>query len=122
MTFTAWVRRYPLRSFLALAFGISWGGVLIVMGSTDFNLIELRLRDTGLIFASMLLGPSVAGLTMTAMLDGRQGLRHLASRVAHYRVGVRWYGVALLTMPLLLLATLWPLSLFVDPAFAPRFQ
>ena len=122
MTFTAWVRRYPLRSCLALAFGISWGGILIVMGSTDFNLIELRPLDTGLILASMLLGPSVAGLTMTAMLDGRPGLHHLASRVAHCRGGLRWYLVALLTMPLLLLATLWPLSVSVDPAFAPRFQ
>ena len=122
MTVTAWVRRYPLCSYFALVFGISWGGILIVLGAADFNLIELRRRDTGLIFASMLLGPSVAGLTMTAMLDGRQGLHRLASRVARYRVGLRWYLVALMTMPLLLLATLWPLSLFVDPAFAPRFQ
>lgn len=122
MTFTAWVRRYPLRSYFALVFGISWGGILIVLGAADFNLIELRPLDTGLIFASMLLGPSVAGLTMTAMLDGRQGLRHLASRVAHYQVGLRWYLVALLTMPLLLLAALWPLSVFVDPAFAPQFR
>ena len=122
MTFTAWVRRYPLRSYFALVFGISWGCILIVLGAADFNLIELRPLDTGLIFASMLLGPSVAGLTMTAMLDGRQGLRHLASRVAHYQVGLRWYLVALLTMPLLLLAALWPLSVFVVPAFAPQFR
>jgi uncharacterized protein len=122
MTFAARVRRDPLHSYFALVFGISWGGILIVMGSTDFNLIDLRPLDTGLVFVSMLLGPSVAGLAMTAMLDGRQGLRHLALRAARYRVGLRWYAVALLTMPLLLLATLWPLSVFVDPAFAPRFQ
>jgi uncharacterized protein len=122
MTFTAWVRQYPLRSYLALVFGISWGGILIVMGSAGFNLMELRPLDTSLIFVSMLLGPSVAGLTMTAIFDGRQGLHRLASQLAHYRVGLRWHLLALLTMPLLLLATLWPLSVFVDPAFAPRFQ
>ena len=122
MTFTAWARRDPLRSYFAVVFGISWGGILIVMGYRDFNLMELRPLDTGLVFASMLLGPSVAGLAMTAMLDGRAGLRHLASQAALYRVGLRWYAVALLTMPMLLLATLWPLSVFVDPAFAPRFQ
>ena len=122
MTFTAWVRRYPLSSYFALAFGISWGGILIVLGATDFNLVELMPPDTGLIFASILLGPSVAGLTMTAMRDGRQGLHRLGSRVAHYRVGLRRYLVALMTMPLLLLATLGPLSVFVDSAFAPRFQ
>ncbi len=87
MTFAARVRRDPLRSYFALVFGISWGGILIVMGSTDFNLIDLRPLDTGLVFVSMLLGPSVAGLAMTAMLDGRQGLRHLVSRAARCRVG-----------------------------------
>jgi membrane protease YdiL (CAAX protease family) len=122
MTLTACVRQHPLSSYFALAFGISWGSILIVLGATDFNLVENRTLDTGLIFVSMLLGPSVAGLTMTAMLDGRQGLRRLGSQAARYRVGLRWYLVALMTIPLLLLATLVPLSVFVDPAFAPQFQ
>ena len=39
-----------------------------------------------------------------------------------WRLGVRWYAVALLATPLPLFAILWPLSAFVDPAFAPRFQ
>jgi CAAX protease family protein len=78
--------------------------------------------DTGLSFIAMLLGPSIAGLAITALLDGRRGLRELVSSLARWRVSGRWRGVALLTMPLLLLATLWPLSVLVDPAFAPRFQ
>jgi membrane protease YdiL (CAAX protease family) len=39
-----------------------------------------------------------------------------------WRFGVRWYAVALLTTPFLLLAILWPLSVLEAPAFAPRFQ
>jgi len=122
MTFTAWLRRYPVSSYCALTYGISWGGILIVVSAAGFNLVELRPLDTGLIFVSMLLGPSSSGLTLTALLKGREGMRRLGSRVAHWRVGLRWYVVALMTMPLLLLATLWPLSVFVDPAYAPRFQ
>lgn len=35
---------------------------------------------------------------------------------------MRWYALALLTLPLLVLAVLWPFSLMADPAFAPRFR
>ncbi|OIP17824.1 MAG: hypothetical protein CO105_15385 [Comamonadaceae bacterium CG_4_9_14_3_um_filter_60_33] len=122
MRFETLLRRYPVCSFFALAFGISWGGILIVMAATDFNLLDLRPLDTGLIFVLMLLGPSVAGLALTALLEGRAGFHRLRVRAARWRVGFCWYLVALMTMPLLLLATLWPLSIFLDPAFSPRFQ
>jgi uncharacterized protein len=116
------LRRHPLLSYFALAFAISWGGILIVMGATDFDLLDMRPLDTGLIFVLMLLGPSVSGLALTALLEGRAGFRRLRAAAVLWRVGVRWYLVALATMPLLLLATLWPLGIFLDPAFAPRFQ
>lgn len=122
MRFQSLVRSYPVCSFFALAFGISWGGILAVLSATNFNLLDLRPLHTGLIFVLMLLGPSVAGLTLTALLEGRDGLHRLRARLAHWRVGLRWYLVALVTMPLLLLATLWPLSICLDPAFSPRFQ
>jgi membrane protease YdiL (CAAX protease family) len=122
MKFEPWLRRYPLCSFFVLAFGISWGGILVVMATTGFDLLELRPLDTGLIFVFMLLGPSASGLALTALIEGRVGLRRLVARVAHWRLGLRWYLVALMTMPLLLLVNLWPLSVFLDPAYSPRFQ
>ena len=117
MTLEPWLRRHPLIGYFALAYGISWGGILIVLGATCFDLVELRPLETGLIFLLMLLGPSTSGLALTALLDGRAGLHRLWSSLTRWRVGVRWYAVALLTMPLLLLAVLWPLRAFVDPAF-----
>lgn len=39
-----------------------------------------------------------------------------------WRVGGRWYAVALLANPLLLAAILWALSALVSPAYAPGFQ
>jgi CAAX protease family protein len=122
MKLESWLQRHPLIGYFALAYAISWGGILIVLGATDFDLGELRPLDTGLIFVLMLLGPSISGLALTALLDGRDGLRRLGASLVRGRVGVRWYAVALLSMPLLLLAILWPLSVFVEPAFAPRFQ
>ena len=117
-----WVCRHPLLGYFALTFGISWGGILIVLGTTGFDLTVLRPRDTGLIFVSMLLGPSIAGLTMTALLEGRAGLHELGSRLLRWRVASRWYALALLTLPVLMLAVLWSFSFFADPVFAPRFQ
>ncbi len=117
-----WTQRHPLIAYFALAYGISWSGILIVLGATGFDLANLRPLDTGIIFALMLLGPSASGLTMTAHLEGRAGLRRLWSSLARWHVGMRWYALALTTMPVVLLTVLWPLGVLLDPAFSPRFQ
>lgn len=122
MTFESGLRRHPLIAYFALAYGISWGGIGVVLGLTGFDLVNLRPLDTGLVFVLMLLGPSVSGLTMMALLNGRAGLRQLRASLTRWRIDGRWFAVALLTMPLLMLAVLWPLSFFVDAAFAPRYQ
>jgi membrane protease YdiL (CAAX protease family) len=122
MTAAPWLRRHPVFGYLTLAYGLSWGGILIVLGASGFDLKELRPLDTALIFVAMLLGPCVGGLVMLACLEGRAGLRELASSLTRWRVGAVWYAVALLTMPIVLLAVLWPLSAILDPAYAPRFQ
>jgi peptidoglycan/LPS O-acetylase OafA/YrhL len=56
------------------------------------------------------------------VLDGRKGLRELRSRLPQWRFALRWYALALLTLPLLMLAVLWPFSLVADAAFAPNFR
>jgi membrane protease YdiL (CAAX protease family) len=116
------LRRHPVRSFFALTYAISWGGILIVMAASDFDLLDQRPLDTGFIFVLMLLGPSLSGLALTALLQGRQGLRQFGASLVHWRVGIRWVLFAMLTMPLLLIAVLWPLGAFADSAFMPRFQ
>ncbi len=73
MTLVPWLRRHPLIGYFALAYGISCGGILIVLSATGFDLVELRPLDTGLIFVLMLLGPSTSGLVLTALLEGRAG-------------------------------------------------
>jgi membrane protease YdiL (CAAX protease family) len=122
MMFEPWLRRHPVCSYCVLAFGISWCGILVVLSATAFNVVELRPLDTGLIFVFMLLGPSTSGLALTALLEGRVGLRRLSARMAHWRLRLRWYLVALLTTPVLLLAILWPMGVLMDPAYSPRFQ
>ncbi len=117
-----WLRRHPLLAYFALTFAISWGGILIVLTTTGFDLSPAPPTELGILFGLMLLGPSVSGLILTALLDGRAGLHDLWTHLVRWKVGVRWYAVALLTAPLLLLAILLPLSALVSPAFAPSFK
>jgi uncharacterized protein len=118
----SWPRRHPLWAYFLVAYGITWGGILLVLLSKGFDLAAARPWDKGLMVMLMLLGPSASGLALTAWLDGRAGLRELWSRAVHRRVGWGWAAVAMLTTPLLVLTVLWPLSAWVDPAFTPGFK
>lgn len=102
------LRRHPLLGYFVLAYGITWGGIPFLLASRAFDLVTPRPGDLGLVFALMLLGPSASGLVLKAWLDGRAGLRDLGSRAVHWRVGWGWAAVALLTVPLLVSALLWP--------------
>ena len=101
-TIKAFIKRHPLLTYFALAFAISWGGVLIVAGgpggiSANSEASEMQLT---FLYPALIVGPSVAGILLTALLYGRVGLRELRSRLLKWRVGARWYAVALLTAPL----------------------
>ena len=87
-----WVCRHPLLGYFALTYGIRWGGLLAVLSATGFDLTVLRPQDTGLIAVSKLLGPGIASLTITALLEGRAGLHPLRSKRLRWRLGSRWPG------------------------------
>lgn len=99
------IRKHPLLCYFVLTFAISWGGLLIAIGPDGFpgtpELFEARLP---LAVLAMILGPSVAGLLLTALVLGRPGLGEFRARLLRWRVGLRWYAIACLLGPLLLLA------------------
>ncbi|WP_420630283.1 CPBP family intramembrane glutamic endopeptidase [Candidatus Leptofilum sp.] len=57
-------------------------------------------------------------MLLIGLLDGRVGFRDLLSHLIKWRVGTRWYAVALLTAPLMIITILFGLSLF-SPEFQP---
>jgi uncharacterized protein len=120
-TIRAFIKRHPVLSYYALVFAISWGGILLVVGLGPGG-IPATKEQVGALMPFMLLalfaGPSVAGLVMTGLVYGREGFRHLLTRMTRWRVGARWYALALLTAPLLVTATLLALSL-TSPEFLP---
>jgi membrane protease YdiL (CAAX protease family) len=119
VTIEAFIKRYPVPTYFALAFVISWGGVLMLVGPGGIpGTTEETEMLLPLVIMVMLVGPSVAGILLTGLVYGRVGLRELLSRLLGWRVGARWYAVALLTAPLLVTAVLLALSL-TSPIFLP---
>jgi membrane protease YdiL (CAAX protease family) len=94
-----------------LAFAISWTGILLVLGPDGFLNTTGSSPEFALAGSASLLGPSVAAVLLTSLIDGRAGWRDLVARLRRWRVGVRWYAVALLTAPLVLATTQLALSL-----------
>jgi membrane protease YdiL (CAAX protease family) len=107
-------------TYFALAFAISWSGVLLVIGGPGGipGTSEQTERLFPFVYLAMLVGPSVAGFLLAGAVQGRAGLREFLSRLLRWQVGARWYAVAILAAPLLLAATLFPLSL-ASPVFLP---
>jgi len=105
--------RHPLAVYFVLVFAISWGGLLWAAGgAAGFPVAPDRVDALlpGMVL-SVLAGPSVAGILLTVLADGRAGLRALHDRLLRWRVGARWYVWALLTAPLLMGGLLLALSL-----------
>jgi membrane protease YdiL (CAAX protease family) len=115
-TIRAFIRRHPVPAYYALAFAISWGGVLVLVGPGGLPATPEQRMTMGL---AMLAGPSVASLLLTGVVSGRAGLREVLARLLNWRVGGRWYAVALLTAPLLTAAVALALSLR-SPEFLPE--
>src|SRR5918994_6847954 len=109
-TIKAFIKSHPLLSYFALTFAISWGGMLLVIAVGGSG---------GVPMLAWVAGPPIAGILLTGLLDGRAGFRDLLTRMRRWRVGARWYAVALLTAPLVFTAILLAFSLS-SPEFLPR--
>jgi uncharacterized protein len=122
MSLVTLLRRRPLLSYFVLAYGITWIGIGLAGVLTRFQGDPMPMERFPLVLLAMLLGPSVAGVVMTAVVGGRAGLQYLGARMRRWRVAPRWYAVALLTNPIVTLTVLLSLTAFVAPDYAPGFN
>jgi membrane protease YdiL (CAAX protease family) len=119
-TIEALVRKRPVLTYFLLTFTISWGGVLLVIGGPA-GMTGMKAQDNlmfPLALLAMVAGPSITGVLLTGLIDGRQGLRALGMRLRKWRAATRWYAVALLAAPLVATAITLTLSRF-SPEFLP---
>lgn len=121
-TIMAFIKRHAVATYFFLVFVISWGSMLLLIGPGVFvGTKQISFVGEGPIaFLAFLAGPSVSGVLLTGLIYGRPGLHDLRSRLLRWRVGIRWYAVALFTAPLLITLILFALS-FTSPVFLPAF-
>ena len=84
---TSFIKRYPQGVFWTIACATFWFAAL-VMGFRD-------------LWGLLIYGSFLGGALVTGIVDGRSGLKTYFSRIVRWRVGLKWYAVALL-LPLVL--------------------
>src|SRR5687767_8227288 len=100
------VRRHPLLVFFVLANLASWvAWTPYVLSQNGLGVWDFRFPGgaagsqlTG-VLPGAYLGPIGAALLVTALADGRAGLRTWVGRLWRWRVGWRWYAGILLGVP-----------------------
>lgn len=112
------IRRHSILIYFVLVFVISWGGGFLVVGPEGIPLRSEEFENLGVqLYVTTLLGPCMAGILMTGIVNGRSGLRQLLARLRRWRVGWRWYAFALL--PALVMAAASLLLSLVSSNFRP---
>ena len=79
----SFIRRYPLITFFVLAYVLSWW---------PWILYALDLLPQPIVG----FGPFLAAIVVLAITRGKSGVVGLLRRMVRWRVGLRWYAVALL--------------------------
>src|SRR4029453_1387871 len=78
-TITAFIRRHPVSAYFGLTFVLSWGGMLLAIGSAGGMRGTTPASDPRFAYAlTMLAGPSLTGQLLTALVHGGTGLRECA--------------------------------------------
>lgn len=90
---TGLVRAHPVAAFFVLAYLLSWAYWLVVLG--------IMGRDELAWFVPGAFGPPLAALLVTGLVEGREGTREFLRRWVQWRVGARWYVLALVGLPAL---------------------
>lgn len=121
MNIKAFIQRHPIATYFGIAYIFSYGSFLVLVGPKLLRGEAMQATDAFILFPVIIVGVCLAGITLTAIVDGRSGLRDLFSRMGRWRVGVLWYAVALFIPPVLILAVLLAFRTLVSPVFTPKF-
>jgi uncharacterized protein len=114
------IQHHPLVTYFGPAYLLSYGGFVVLVGPKLLQGQPMQSTDTFILFPVIVVGVCLAGIALTGITGGARGLRELFSRIGCWRVGARWYAVAVLTPPALILAVLLILRTLISPVFSPN--
>jgi membrane protease YdiL (CAAX protease family) len=96
------VSRHPIAAFLTMMFAVNIPIVCAPVMTRDDVLPVVRMPLYAIV--GPILGVALPAFLVVAAISGRAGVQELASRCLRWRVRLRWYLVALLSVPIAVLA------------------
>jgi membrane protease YdiL (CAAX protease family) len=122
------IKRYPVLFYFLFAYIISWGGILLSLGTRGFSFYRGESVLSGafttqilLAWVFMMAGPVLASVILSTMMDGRQGLKILLSSLGRWNVHWKWWLISLLLFPVILYSMFFLFSLS-ERQFYPSFM
>jgi membrane protease YdiL (CAAX protease family) len=91
------VRRHPVGSFLAWSAGVGQAIAFLPVIARDHG---VEVVTAPFVVAANLVGLLLPAVVITRIVDGREGVQALWRRTVRVRTGLRWYGLALVVVPL----------------------
>ena len=90
------LRRHPLIFYFLITYGISWGMGLPLIIVFHMTQVPVWLA---ILLAS---GPTLSSFMMTAVIGGWPEVRELLRRYVRWRVGLIWYLITIVVLPVLI--------------------
>jgi len=108
------MRKHPLFFFFFMAYAFSW----IISLPYVLSVWRILPGDYTNVFAlKQWVGPALAAIIMTSIIEGKAGVRRLRNRIRQWRAGWQWYLFILLGIPALLL-----LGIMLQPGMLASFH
>ncbi len=102
-----WITQHPFLAYFLLAFGGTWLLDLpLILGKDGLGLLPYHMpfvAYAAIFLSGSYAGPTLAAFAVTAIWEGRAGVRHFWRRYGQWRVGLRWYLLILVGYPLFFL-------------------
>jgi len=115
------IKKHPVACYFILTFSLSWLGAFILVAPKLFSGQPIPKMDGILMFPLMLTGPVAASFILTFVIEGKTGVKNLLLRIGKWKAPLKWYLIAFIIPPCLILITLFILQTFVSPVFKPNF-
>jgi membrane protease YdiL (CAAX protease family) len=116
-------RRHPLSVFFAAAY-TSWVAAVILWLYLRANGAPKTMTKAGPVALLLLMVfdvfPSVAGILMTRLYEGKGSIKELFARLNRGRASRKWYSVAVLTNPIVVIVVLLVLANSTSSHFLPE--
>jgi uncharacterized protein len=102
---TAWIIRHSLPIYFLLAFLGSWLAIApLALSRQGAGILSYDLPDAAfflIYIGAAYIGPALAAFLLTALESGKTGVRKLFGSIFKWRVGLRWYLIALFSFLLI---------------------